>query len=424
MKNSKELKEMRGDKIAELEAIRDIATAEGRDLSEAENQEVDTLLGGVDKLDDQIKRADKIEANLRSAAMNSGTPLGTKTPKEYKQWSLFKAIKDFQNHNLTGVEAEMHKEATRNNIISGLGIPVGLLGMEKRTNPQTTADASEFIPTEVGEWLQTLQSKMVLGDLATFYSGLRGDVSLPVLSGTQAAWATETANASDAATAVGGSTLAPKRLAAYMDISKALLHQNPQVETAIMTDLNRAVASAVENGAINGSGSSGQPTGLANASGVGTVASGAATLAKMVEFETDVAVNNADVGRLAYVSSVKVRGKLKQTVGQPAVTATDGTDYGYAYSGAPIWTADNTINGYQAFATTNCLDTFNTNQQGGLYFGAWSDMVIGQFGDSVDITICNFSQALAGSIRLVINSYWDVAVRRGGSFSKCEGITF
>lgn len=169
-----------------------------------------------------------------------------------------------------------------------------------------------------------------------------------------------------------------------MDISKALLHQNPQVEQAIMTDLNRAVAAKVENGAINGSGSSGQPTGLANAAGVGTVASGAATLAKMVEFETDVAANNADVGRLAYVSSVKVRGKLKQIVGQPGVTASE-TGYG-----APIWTADNTINGYNAFATTNCLDTFNTNAEGGLYFGAWSDMVIGQFGDSVDITIDNF----------------------------------
>ncbi len=418
MKNSKELKETRGDKIAELEAIRDIATAEGRDLNEAESQEVDTLLNNVESLDGKIKRAEKIESNLRVSAMSAGTPLSTKKPKEYKRWSLFKAIKDFQNHNLTGVEAEMHKEATRNNIISGLGIPVGLLGMEKRTNPQTTADADEFIPTEVGEWLQTLQSKMVLGDLATFYSELRGDVSLPVLSGTQAAWATETANASDAATAVGGSTLAPKRLAAYMDISKALLHQNPQVETAIMTDLNRSVASAVENGAINGSGSSGQPTGLANAAGVGTVASGAASLAKMVEFETDVAVNNADVGRLAYISSVKVRGKLKQVVGNPGVTSTQ-TGYG-----APIWTGDNTINGYPAFATTNCLDTFNTNAEGGLYFGAWSDMVIGQFGDSVDITIDNFSQALAGSIRLVINSYWDVAVRRGGSFSKCEGITF
>jgi HK97 family phage major capsid protein len=418
MKNSKELKEMRGDKIAELEAIRDIATAEGRDLSEAENQEVDTLLGGVDKLDDQIKRADKIEANLRTSAMSAGIPLGTKTPKEYKQWSLFKAIKDFQNHNLTGVEAEMHKEATRNNIISGLGIPVGLLGMEKRTNPQTTADANEFIPTEVGEWLQTLQSKMVLGDLATFYSGLRGDVSLPVLSGTAAAWATETANAADAGTAVGGSTLSPKRLAAYMDISKALLHQNPQVEQAIMTDLNRAVASKVENGALLGSGSSGQPTGITAASGVGTVANGAATLAKMVEFETDVAANNADSGRLAFISSVKVRGKLKQVVGQPGVTSSQ-TGYG-----APIWGADNTINGYPAFATTNMDDTYNSSTEGGLYFGSWSDMVIGQFGDSVDITIDNFSQALAGSIRLVINSYWDVAVRRGGSFSKCEGITF
>jgi HK97 family phage major capsid protein len=418
MKNSKELKEMRGDKIAELEAIRDIATAEGRDLSEAENQEVDTLLGGVDKLDDQIKRADKIEANLRTSAMSAGVPLGTKTPKEYKQWSLFKAIKDFQNHNLTGVEAEMHQESTRNNIISGLGIPVGLLGMEKRTNPQTTADANEFIPTEVGEWLQTLQSKMVLGDLATFYSGLRGDVSLPVLSGTSATWEGETDNAADAGTAVGGSTLAPKRLAAYMDISKALLHQNPQVETAIITDLNRAVASAVENGAINGSGSSGQPTGLSNAAGVGTVGAGTATLAQMIEFETDVAANNADVGRLAYVSSVKVRGKLKRVVGDPGITSTQ-TGYG-----SPIWTADNTINGYPAFATTNCLDTFDSNQQGGLYFGAWSDMVIGQFGDSIDLTIDNFSQALAGSIRLVINSYWDVAVRRGGSFSKCEGVAF
>ena len=418
MKSSKELKELRGDKVAELEAIKDIAEARNSDLNEAENQEVDNLIKGIEALDSKIERANKIEENIKRAAVNSGTPLSTKSPKEYKQYSFFKAIKGHMNGNLEGLEREMHQEATRENTVLGLGIPNAILTQRADTGPQTTSNASEMIATDVGEFLQTLQSKMVLGDLATFYSELRGDVSLPVLSGTQAAWATETANASDAATAVGGSTLAPKRLAAYMDISKALLHQNPQVETAIMTDLNRSVASAVENGAINGSGSSGQPTGLANAAGVGTVASGAASLAKMVEFETDVAVNNADVGRLAYVSSVKVRGKLKQVVGNPGVTSTQ-TGYG-----APIWTADNTINGYPAFATTNCLDTFNTNAEGGLYFGAWSDMVIGQFGDSVDITIDNFSQALAGSIRLVINSYWDVAVRRGGSFSKCEGITF
>ena len=64
MKNSKELKETRGDKIAELEAIRDIATAEGRDLNEAESQEVDTLLNNVESLDGKIKRAEKIESNL------------------------------------------------------------------------------------------------------------------------------------------------------------------------------------------------------------------------------------------------------------------------------------------------------------------------------------------------------------------------
>ena len=44
MKSSKELKELRGDKISELEAIKDIATAEERDLNEADRSFTETMI--------------------------------------------------------------------------------------------------------------------------------------------------------------------------------------------------------------------------------------------------------------------------------------------------------------------------------------------------------------------------------------------
>lgn len=72
MKSSKELKELRGDKVAELEAIKDIAEARNSDLNEAENQEVDNLIKGIEALDSKIERANKIEENIKRAAVSAG----------------------------------------------------------------------------------------------------------------------------------------------------------------------------------------------------------------------------------------------------------------------------------------------------------------------------------------------------------------
>ena len=421
MKSSKELKELRGDKVAELEAIKDIAEARNSDLNEAENQEVDNLIKGIEALDSKIERANKIEENIKRAAVNSGTPLSTKSPKEYKQYSFFKAIKGHMNGNLEGLEREMHQEATRENTVLGLGSPNAILTQRADTGPQTTSNASEMIATDVGEFLQTLQSKMVLGDLATFYSGLTNDVQLPVLSGTTAYFQTETSTpGDDAQTDVGGGTLQPKRLTSNMAISKALLHQNASVERAILDDMLNAIASKIEYAALNGSGSSGQPNGVANVSGINVV-TGTATVSdyasKIVEMESLVANSNAG-GRMAYITTPKVRGKLKQVLAVAQGTAGSG----YA-SGLPIF-ANNEMNGYQAFATTNCLDTFNTNTRGQVLFGAFSDLVIASFGTAQDITIDPFTLANAGQIKIVVNGYYDCLVRRDSSFAKCEGLAF
>jgi len=69
--------------------------------------------------------------------------------------------------------------------------------------------------------------------------------------------------------------LAPKRLGALMDYTKQLLLQSSvSVDNLVRNDLQRAIAIALDYSAINGSGSSNQPTGILNTAGIGDVAMG------------------------------------------------------------------------------------------------------------------------------------------------------
>ena len=69
MKTSIILKEERSDIISQLEAIKDVATTENRDLSSDENNEVDGLITEVDNLDAKIERAEKLETIKRNSAV-------------------------------------------------------------------------------------------------------------------------------------------------------------------------------------------------------------------------------------------------------------------------------------------------------------------------------------------------------------------
>ena len=72
MKSSIELKELRSDFISKLEVIKEVATAEERDLTQEENTEMDSLLKKIDDIDVKIERAEKSEKALRTAATVAG----------------------------------------------------------------------------------------------------------------------------------------------------------------------------------------------------------------------------------------------------------------------------------------------------------------------------------------------------------------
>ena len=416
MSSLKKLKEDRASVIDEMNAIVKLAESEDRNLTEDEKSEFDTK---DTESNDYQERIDRLQRSLDLAAnpvvmdVQSGSKDDTKSHKRY---SLLKAINEFSNGgSLTGIEAEMHIEAQRNNPLNGLGVPMWLMSENRAdTGPQTQSDGAKFVRTDVSDYGATLQSRMVLGDLATYFYGLNGNLNVPVLADTSASWVAEgSAPGDDAQTDPGGVTLAPKRLSANMAITRALMSVGGSVENAIREDLLNAVAAQVEYGALSGSGSSGQPTGVFALSGTGSVADGAATLAAMVELESDVAGANADFGRLAYITSPAGRGKLKQVLGVP---------YETSGAGAPLW-FNNEINGYAARATSNVLNTYGTGSDGaGVVFGRWDDCVIASFGDAMDLIVDPYSGAKSGLITIVVNSNWDVQFKRATSFSTMEGI--
>ena len=91
----------------------------------------------------------------------------------------------------------------------------------------------------------------------------------------------------------------------------------------IRHDFVALLADAIDTSAIYGSGSSNQPTGILNTSGIGSVAGGtngaSPTLDHLLDLKKEIAVDNADVATCGFLTNAKVEsvlGKLKDSQGQ------------------------------------------------------------------------------------------------------------
>jgi HK97 family phage major capsid protein len=192
--------------------------------------------------------------------------------------------------------------------------------------------------------------------------------------------------------------MTPHRLGAFTDISKQLIAQSSlDVEGFVRNDLASILALAIDKAVLEGSGASGQPTGILATTGVGSVTfGGAPTWAKVVEFETDVATANADIGTMNYVTTAAVRGAWKTTV----KTANQ----------AIFLAEQNSTNGYGLLVT-------NQVSSDKVIFGAFSAASLGIWG-GVDVLVDPYgSQAIAGLVRIVAQTYVDVGVRQAGAFA-------
>lgn len=318
-----------------------------------------------------------------------------------------------------GYEFEVIQE-TRNRYpgnYEGFAVPLGAL--QQRDIVAGTDSAGGYtIATDVlgGSFIESLRNRsMVMQMNPTVLTNLVGDVAIPSQATTATAYhVTETGAVTESSPTFGQVTLTPKRVGTYVEASKqSILQSSINIEQFIRNELALTIGTAVDAMAINGSGSSNEPTGILNTSNIGDVAGGtnglAPTWAHIVELESDVANANADFGALGYLTNSKVRGKLKQV--------DKGTD-----TGQFVWDGE-AMNGYKALVSNNVPSTLDKGTSTGvcsaIIFGNWSDLIIGYWG-SLDIVIDPYTLATTGLVRITVNLFYDIAVKRAASFSAMQ----
>lgn len=286
----------------------------------------------------------------------------------------------------------------------------------------TTTAGGHTVATELlaGSFIDLLRNALVLDRLgATMLTDLNGNIAIPSQTGAASTyWVAENGAPTESQQAFAQVTMTPKTIGAYTDYSRRLLLQSSiDVEAFVRADLAAVVARGILLAAINGSGASNQPTGILNTSGIGAVAGGtnglAPTYANLVDLETAVAVANAAVGSLSYLTNSKVRGTLRKT------QVFSGTN------GAPVWTKGREsglgdVMGYDAYVSnavpSNLDKGTSTGVCSAIIFGNWADLLIGMWG-GLDMMLDPFTGATAGTKRVVALQDLDVAVRRVASFA-------
>jgi HK97 family phage major capsid protein len=199
--------------------------------------------------------------------------------------------------------------------------------------------------------------------------------------------------------------LNPKRLTAYLDVSKMFLIQDSVgAEQMLMDNIAKAVAVKFESTVLgNAAGAvATQPAGLFYAHSLTSTAT-TTSLTAMIAMETAVNTSNALMGNLGYITNAAGVGLLKSTA---KVSSSDSVMLmeGGQVNGYPVYTSNGVASGSD-FTTTGY----------GIIFGNWADLIIGQWG-GYDILVDPYTQAALGEVRIIINYYTDAAASRSASF--------
>ena len=395
----------------EAEGLISGAEKEKRAMTGEESARLDEIGRLVDAIDADIA---KLDGELRKKFQKTPPAAGGNVEK--RGFSLLRAINDVSNgRGLADAEAEVVNAGIAEMRRSAL--PVGgqivLPATEERGVIQATLATAgmENVQTDVLGILGKLRNQLVLMKAgASYLTGLVGNVSIPVYSGANVAWAAETGASADGGGTFTSVEMSPKRLTAHLDVSKQfLLQDSNDAEALLRADLVRAVSEKLEATILgDGAGSSTQPAGLFSAV---TPVSLTPSWDELVDMEKTLEAANV-YGRIVYLVSPSLKARLRTAPrgmsGSSTTTGSSGditvnttTIGGFIFEG-------NEINGIAALVSNGVTDD-------GLVLGNFSDYVIGQWG-GIDVTVDPYTQATGGKVRLVVNAFFDAKPRRKASF--------
>jgi len=339
-----------------------------------------------------------------------------KREKAAEKFSLIKAINAAcENRSFNDISRDLFmkgKDEFRKSHVDFSGNII--LPVETRADilAGTATAGEEIVEEDKKTILPPLVDKLIFSQAGvTYLNNLVGNVSIPAYAGTTVDWKTEVEAAADGGGAFSEVVFSPKRLTAYIDVSKQFLQQDGVgAERLLLDNIANAVARKLESTILgNLVGTASRPQGMGyevtNAAATGSKNAVAATWALIVGMETAVDTANSLVGNLAFITNSAGRGILKTEA------------KGSTSDDKMLMEDNNTMAGYPVLVTNSCATNAGEDTNGELLvFGNWADLCIGQWG-GYDITVDPYSKANTGQVRIVINSFFDAKGLRGSSGS-------
>jgi HK97 family phage major capsid protein len=350
------------------------------------------------------------------------------TLKDRRDYSVCRAILAAGgDKSSAGFEAELSAEiaAKLGRETSGMYVPTRLraAGLDTKTN----SAGAYSVATEVKDMIELLRNKAkVIRSGATVLSGLQGNQQFPrQTAASSGAWVAQNpgSDVTDSDAAFGALILSPKTYQASTSFSRQFLAQSTiDAESFVRNDLATAHALAIDLAALNGSGSSNLPLGLLKTSGIGSVAigtnGGPPTAGSITDLETAIADANADEAGMAFLTSPKMRGKLKK------IGKLDSL-----YASLPLWESgpngEGSMNGYSALVSNQTPQTLvkgSSSNCHAIILGYWPSLLIGEWG-VIEILSDPYSKKRQGLVEVTSFQLVDIGIRQPASFAAITDAT-
>lgn len=330
------------------------------------------------------------------------------TQKEVRAFSFKKAINFLANPGdralaeSAAFEREVSEAAakTTGKSVAGILVPDEVLGRRDLTVGTATAGGN-LVAEELmaGSYIELLRKKSAIMRAGiSQMTGLQGNVAIPrATQASTAYWVGEGADVTESNLAFDQVSMSPKTLGGFVDYSRRLMLQSSiDVEGEIRKDLALQIALELDRAAIYGLGSSNQPLGIKDTTGVNAVTlTGSGTFAELIAMETAVANANADVDGMRYIINATARGALKST-------SLAGTEARFVFE-------NNEINGYPVIVSNQLANA-------DALFGNFSQFVMGLW-SSLELQVDPYAGATSGNIRVIALQDVDYAIKQPAAFA-------
>ena len=399
--NSLQLKDEKAQLKKRAQSIIDKVKLELRDLTEDEEKEIEDIKTQIKEKDEELKalqeRLDGLTVEEEETQETENKRKSINRDMKKQKFSLLRSIRSIVNNQpLDAVDLAVIKAGQEEARKAGINVQgqIQIPTNEERAIVTVADEGEDVVETEIWDIMTPLRAKNVLVNAgARFLSGLVGNVQVPIMDKTNVTWEGEIDPAKDGAPTFSHKTLSPKRLTAYVAISKLLLAQTGEsVESAIRNDLIAAINAKLEETILGDeAGSATKPAGIFNEVAPTSVTD----FAGICDKEADVEDANV-LGDCKYILSNKAKAALRV---MPKSSKSTQLVY-----------ESKEVDGTPAFNTSNV--------SGKKYvYGDFSNLAIGVWNSGVDLTVDPFTLAGENQIKLVVNFYVDAKILRPEAFT-------